>query len=181
MRRLRVLFLVLSAALALACWAWNAAHVGQETPDPDDTAITNAVQSKLFEEPAWKAREIHVTSQNGVVALTGAVNSNIERLAVERFANQASGVTQVIDQLVVSAPPIAQTAATAPPVKPIELPQPRIKSARRPANAAGTEVANPMPPTSHATPSGASSPASTPPKPAEVVPVTPPLPPPPPP
>ena len=122
MHRLRPLLLVLIAAFATTFWACNAAHLGQRNPGPDDTVIMNAVQSKLFEDPALKVREIHVTSQNGVVTLTGAVNSNIERLAVERLANQASGVTQVIDQIVVSAPPMAQAPSTGRPSSKSSLP-----------------------------------------------------------
>ena len=178
MRRVGLFSLLLLSGLALAVWACNVAHVGQKTPGPIDTAITNAVQAKLFEDPTLKAREIHVSSQNGVVTLTGMVNSNVERLAVERLANQASGVTQVIDQLVVSPPPAAQAPGSAPPVQQARSAQHRIKRARRLEDIAATRATKPL--TNHAAASVARSPASTPPKPAEVVRVTPPPPPPPP-
>jgi BON domain len=179
MRRVRLFSPVLLSALALAFWACNVAHVGQKTPGPDDTAITTAVQAKLFEDPTLKAREIRVISQNGIVTLSGTVESNVERLAVERLAHQASGVTQVIDQLVVTAPPAAQAPPTAPPVQQARSAQHRIEPARRRENVAATHAAKPL--TNDVAVSAARSPASTPPKPAEVVRVTPPPPPPPPP
>ena len=178
MRRVGLFSLLLLSGLALAVWACNVAHVGQKTPGPIDTGITNTVQAKLFEDPTLKAREIHVSSQNGVVTLTGMVNSNLEIVAVERLATQASGVTQVIDQLVVSPPPAAQAPGSAPPVQQARSAQHRIKRARRLEDIAATRATKPL--TNQAAASVARSPASTPPKPAEVVRVTPPPPPPPP-
>lgn len=77
--------------------------------DPDDTAIKDNIQSKLFQDANLKARDIRVESQKGVITLTGTVNSDMEKLAVESLARATSGVTQVVDQLSVSVPSVSQT------------------------------------------------------------------------
>jgi hypothetical protein len=83
---------------------------------PDDNAIVSQIQAKLYEDPALKTRDIHVTSQKGVVVLTGSVATDLEKGAAERAANEAKGVKQLIDQLTVSAP----VAQVAPPAAPAE-------------------------------------------------------------
>src|SRR5437868_10150907 len=94
---------------------------------PDDNAIVSEVQAKLYEDPVLKARDIHVTSQKGVVVLTGSVATDLEKGAAERAANEAKGVKQLIDQLTVSAP-VAQVAPQAAPAESAQrslLPPPR--------------------------------------------------------
>jgi BON domain len=56
-----------------------------------------------------KTRDIHADSAKGVVTLTGTVASDTEKLAVEGLTRQVPGVTQVINQLVVTAPPPTST------------------------------------------------------------------------
>src|SRR6185295_18640810 len=75
----------------------------------NDTAIKDNIQSKLFQDARLKGRDIHVESQKGEVTLTGKVNSDIEKLAVEGVARGTTGVTQVVDQLSVSVSPVAKT------------------------------------------------------------------------
>ena len=84
---------------------------------PDDNAIVSEIQAKLYEDPVLKTRDIHVTSQKGVVVLTGSVATDLEKGSVEQAANQAKGVKQLIDQLTVSAP-AAQVAPPAAPAAP---------------------------------------------------------------
>jgi hypothetical protein len=57
-----------------------------------------------------KTRNILVDSQKGVVTLTGTVNSDMEKMAAENIVRQAPGVTQVIDQLTISAPATIQAS-----------------------------------------------------------------------
>jgi len=83
---------------------------------PDDNAIVSEIQAKLYEDPVLKTRDIHVTSQKGVVVLTGSVATDLEKGSAEQAANQAKGVKQLIDQLTVSAP----AAQVAPPAAPAE-------------------------------------------------------------
>ena len=66
---------------------------------PDDQAITSDVQTKLFADPVLKTRDIRVTSENGVVTLSGGVGTELEKAAAMRLAGQVKGVSQVVDQL----------------------------------------------------------------------------------
>jgi len=70
---------------------------------PNDQAITSEIQSKLFQDSVLKTRDIRVASQQGVIVLTGTVETELEKSAAERLASQASGVKQVINQLGISA------------------------------------------------------------------------------
>src|SRR2546430_16632381 len=81
---------------------------------PDDNAIVSDVQAKLYEDRVLKTRDIHVTSQRGVVGLTGSVATDLEKGAAERPANEAKGVKQLIDQLTVPAPMAQATPPAAP-------------------------------------------------------------------
>lgn len=99
---------------------------------PSDQTITSNIQSKLFQDPVLKTRDIRVTTQKGVVVLNGVVNSDEEKSQVDRLANGVPGVTQVIDQLTVTP---TTAAATAPPPAaktptPAEAPQPKRATAR---------------------------------------------------
>jgi hypothetical protein len=107
--------LVVPMALALFLSACSS-----ENKRPDDLAIKSGIQSKLFEDTTFKQRDIRVDSAKGVVTLTGTVASDTEKLAVEGLTRQVPGVTQVVNQLAVSAPPPtpapqAETAASNPP------------------------------------------------------------------
>ncbi|MGH9451159.1 MAG: BON domain-containing protein [Terriglobia bacterium] len=75
---------------------------------PDDAQITSAIQAKLYQNPDLKPLSINVSSDHGVVTLSGAVNAPLEKLAVEDLAQKTAGVKQVIDQL-----SVAQAAAPA--------------------------------------------------------------------
>jgi hypothetical protein len=80
----------------------------------DDRAITTQVQAKLFDDPVLKTRDIHVTSDNGTVTLSGSVNTELEKAAVERIAGQADGVKKVVDQLEIASASAAGAEAAAP-------------------------------------------------------------------
>jgi hypothetical protein len=80
---------------------------------PDDKTIVTDIQSKLFQDPDLKTRDIHVDSEKGVVTLTGFVATDLEKSAVERIANSEKGVKQVNDQLATSAS-AAQMSAPSP-------------------------------------------------------------------
>ncbi len=93
---------------------------------PDDKAIISDIQSKLFQDSVLKTRDIRVTSSNGVVALTGTVETELEKAGAERLASQASGVKHVQNQLAVSSP---STAQAAPPVRGQAPPEEPVASA----------------------------------------------------
>lgn len=65
----------------------------------DDRVITSKVKLKLIEDPVAKARKIDVDTVNGVVTLTGLVDSEEERQRAIKIAASVEGVRRVIDNL----------------------------------------------------------------------------------
>ncbi len=70
---------------------------------PDDNAITTSIQAKLFQDPSLKTQDIRVSTQDGVVTLTGNVDSQDQQAAVDSIASMEPGVVKVIDSLSVNA------------------------------------------------------------------------------
>jgi BON domain len=70
---------------------------------PDDNAITTSIQAKLFQDPSLKTQDIRVSTQDGVVTLTGTVDTQQQQAAVDRIASMEPGVVKVIDSLTVNA------------------------------------------------------------------------------
>jgi BON domain-containing protein len=130
MREPRTIVLALCTVLLLAgCKA--------VAPAPDDAAIKTAIQSRLYQDPALSGRGIQVDSQQGVVTLTGTVNSDAEKSLAEQFSLQAPGVKQVVNQLSVSQAPAAaqrraRTSAASSPT-PTAAPQPSPSGTAAPA------------------------------------------------
>ncbi len=102
---------VLAVAAALGCsmlsigggtaWADSSANTNATQPDQGatDTRITGEVRNKLDRDfPDWAGR-IQVTTQNGVVTLSGYAETAIgEQKAIED-ARAVSGVTDVRNEL----------------------------------------------------------------------------------
>lgn len=91
---------ILPAALALvvgAC-AGDATHrsTGRYI---DDASITAAVKTKLIGDETTKARNINVDTYNGVVQLSGFVESKAEARQAIALAEQVEGVQSVKDDL----------------------------------------------------------------------------------
>jgi hyperosmotically inducible protein len=73
----------------------------QRPQDLTDDQITSMVQARFFLDPAVKARDIDVTTANGVVTLRGNVASESERAQALLLARQTNGVGRVEDMLTV--------------------------------------------------------------------------------
>lgn len=72
----------------------------RESDQPiEDTWITTKIQSKFFLEGDVKGRDIDVTTRNGVVTLTGNVESEVAQRTAEAIARETNGVTRVVNQL----------------------------------------------------------------------------------
>jgi hyperosmotically inducible periplasmic protein len=69
----------------------------------DDVWITTKVQAKFFLDDDIKGREIDVDSRDGIVFLTGTVESDAERRVAETIALETDGVSRVENQLKVDA------------------------------------------------------------------------------
>ena len=65
-------------------------------PDP---WVTAKIQAKYFVDDDVKARNIDVSTQNGVVTLQGSVGTEAERRQAVAIARSTDGVRDVIDQL----------------------------------------------------------------------------------
>lgn len=60
-----------------------------------DSWITTKVKSMLVADELVKAREINVTTDNGVVTLAGLLNSSAERSRAVKIASETKGVKRV--------------------------------------------------------------------------------------
>jgi osmotically-inducible protein OsmY len=65
----------------------------------DDASITAAVKTKLIGDETVKARDINVDTYNGVVQLSGFVESRAEANQAVALAEQVDGVKSVKDDL----------------------------------------------------------------------------------
>ena len=77
-----------------------------------DAWITTKIQSKFVADHDINARDIHVSSKDGVVTLRGLILNDPMRSLAVAVAKNTDGVKDVVDQLSVTvAPPVAQHAA----------------------------------------------------------------------
>jgi BON domain len=75
----------------------------QDSQNRDDNSITTAIQAKLFQDPSLKTQDIRVSTEDGVVTLTGTVDTQEQQSAVDQIASMEPGVVKVIDSLSVTA------------------------------------------------------------------------------
>ena len=64
-----------------------------------DTQLHDAVQRQLDWDPEINARDIGVTASDGVITLTGFVNSYAEKLVAEQTVKRVRGVRAVADDI----------------------------------------------------------------------------------
>jgi len=81
-----------------------------------DAAITTEIQSKLFSSAQVKSATLDVSTNGGVVTLSGEVPSDAARYEAYKLATETPGVTKVNDQMTVALarPVIAPAPAAAP-------------------------------------------------------------------
>ena len=89
---------LLLAAFATAC-----------SKGPDDATITSGVKAKIAADSPALANAVTVTTTEGVVTLTGAVDSDAIKSKVEQDAKGVAGVKSVVNNLTVK-PPITFSA-----------------------------------------------------------------------
>lgn len=106
-----VFALLATLGMAMAC-----AH------KTDDAKITSTIQSNFNADSGLQGKQLGVQSENGVVTLSGAVDTDAQRSAAARYAAAAPGVKEVVNNLQVggeSAP--AETAQSQPaPSSPVQ-------------------------------------------------------------
>jgi len=106
-RKFRGSVLVVSGLLLLSSSLLLASP--QDAQTRDDSSITTSIQAKLFQHPSLKTQDIQVSTQDGVVTLTGTVDTSAQQSDVDRIASLEPGVVKVIDSLSVNS-----SAASAP-------------------------------------------------------------------
>ncbi len=93
-------FLALSGA-ALAFATGCAPKPGPETTGNyiDDSAITAKVKSALASDDIVKSTDIHVNTTQGIVQLSGMVDTSDQKSAAARDAGSVAGVKSVTNDL----------------------------------------------------------------------------------
>lgn len=77
--------------------------VGCDAPQPvDDSGITTKVKSKLLADSRTSSIKISVETVGGVVALTGTVPTQTEKVAAEEIAKNTEGVKRVDNKIAVN-------------------------------------------------------------------------------
>ena len=91
----------MTATIALTgCEMFNG-HSGDRTAGRalDDKTITATVQHDLNREPVYKFNGVDVKTYDGVVQLSGFVDTNEQKDRAGEIARQAEGVTQVVNNI----------------------------------------------------------------------------------
>jgi hyperosmotically inducible protein len=65
----------------------------------DDKHITHTVQSGLQNEPVYKFSDVDVKTFDGVVQLSGFVNTEEQKRRAAEIAQQTPGVSQVVNNI----------------------------------------------------------------------------------
>jgi BON domain-containing protein len=150
--------LVLSLFLAVGC-----------TKPRSDSDVASEVQNKINSDFNIQNKAITVTSDKGVVTLSGTVNSEMERAAAGNDAGSVEGVKTVVNNL-------ALASASMPAETMAEAPQPEPAPAARSQRATTTRGRNTArrvtPPASTASNTGIGSSAAAPAPPARPATVT---------
>ena len=121
---LRLALLTAIFALGVAC-----------TKAPNDAQIQGDIQGKFSQDSGLQDKQVGVQSANGVVTLSGTVENDVQRQAASREAAAVPGVKQVINNLQVGTPAVAQVDQTPPPAatqeEPRHVSKPRASTPRK--------------------------------------------------
>jgi hypothetical protein len=77
---------------------------------PDDSQLTNQIQSKLNQDSGLHGKPIAVQTLGGVVTLSGAVENETQREAAARYASATPGIKQVVNNLQTTSAPATRAA-----------------------------------------------------------------------
>jgi outer membrane biosynthesis protein TonB len=141
---------------------------------PSDPQITSDIQTKLNADSGLQGKQLAVQSENGVVTLSGAVDTDAQRDAAARYASSEVGVKEVVNNLQVTppAPPPQEAQAPPPPPPAEEKPKPAkhrsTKRAKDTAEDTVQQAQNTPPPAPAPAPAAAPAPPPPPPPPQKV-------------
>jgi len=97
MKRWTIYYLAVAATCAI--WLISGGLVAAAPNDLDDADITLAVESELFIDDAVPSHKIYVSTEKGIVTLSGSVNSYYAKLEAENAAESVKGVLAVINNI----------------------------------------------------------------------------------
>ena len=100
----RLVLLTTVFALGVAC-----------SKAPNDAQIQGDIQGKFSQDSGLQGKQLTIQSANGVVTLSGTVDNDVQRQAASREAAAVPGVKQIINNLELGAPAVAQAEPTPPP------------------------------------------------------------------
>jgi len=92
---------VLLVALSVASPAAFVVAQTRGAPNRDDSVLSMRVKAALIANDATKASQINVETQDGIVQLSGFVDSEAMRAAATSSAQRISGVKQVQNRLLI--------------------------------------------------------------------------------
>ena len=95
-----ILGAILGAALITAA-TYTVAQAESAGDYIDDTTISTKIKAELLEDQELKAFSIHVSTDNGVVDLTGSVHDAAQKTNAEQIAHAVKGVKDVKDDITV--------------------------------------------------------------------------------
>jgi len=76
-----------------------AAATAELREEASDASLTTKIKAKMALDDLVKARAIDVTTERGVVTVSGSVSSQAERERALALARDTEGVTRVVDHL----------------------------------------------------------------------------------
>lgn len=117
------LFALVVMTLALAI------GIGCAKPMKSNAQLNGEVQNKISGDSNLQGRQVAVQANDGVVTLTGTVQSDAEKIAASNDAAQIEGVKTVLNNLTVAAPAVAAAQPAA--AEPAAAPVPEVKAKPR--------------------------------------------------
>jgi osmotically-inducible protein OsmY len=99
MQLLKRMFMPVLAGLVVSAAGCATEGSGAASGFFADAGITTRVKKAIYDDPSLKVTAIGVTTQNGVVQLTGSVKSRGESMRVVRVVRKVEGVKGVKNDL----------------------------------------------------------------------------------
>jgi hyperosmotically inducible periplasmic protein len=105
----------LGAAVLAGCSTWGDRADGRSTGQvADDDRVTSEVKSGLANEPVFKFNDVDVKTFNGVVQLSGFVNTEDQKQRAGQIAQQTERVARVVNNITLKTMPTGRSTGTAP-------------------------------------------------------------------
>ena len=124
---------VLSVALSwmLGCSKVQPTAASSGDAASGDAQIISAIQGKLYADPSIQSKQIAVDAAQGVVTLSGAVATDVERTQASAAAATVPGVKTVVNNIVVNnTAALAVPSEAAPEPVRVAAPAPKPRTSR---------------------------------------------------